>query len=183
MASITPFSINVPEEKIVRLKQKLALTDFPSETVGVVPWSRGPPMADIKRLVRNWQHDFDWRKIEAQLNELPQYTISIEIENHDTTQLHFIHQQSLIKNAVPLLFVHGWPGSFIEVTKILPRLVEGGGGSQPAFHVVAPSLVDFGFSSASKNVSDNPELAWTRETDCLARQGSMSTNTRKHAIS
>ena len=152
MAPITPFKIEVPEEKIVLLKQKLALSEFPSEPYSVEPWSRGPPVADIKRLTYYWEHDFDWREVEASLNELPQYTTTIAIENHGTHQIHFIHQKSTVSNAIPLLFLHSWPGSFIEVTKILPELVEGGDVS-PAFHVVAPSLIDFGFSSASKTVS------------------------------
>lgn len=153
MAFITPFKIDVPEDKIVRLKQKLALTDFPSEITDVEPWTRGPPLADIKRLAHFWQHDFHWQDVEAKLNELPQYTVRIEIEGHGTKQVHFVHQPSTLKNAIPLLFVHGWPGSFVEVTKILPQLVKGG-DSYPAFHVVAPSLIDFGFSSASKKVGE-----------------------------
>jgi hypothetical protein len=153
MASITPFRIDVPEDKIARVKQKLAFSDFPSEVTDVEPWSRGPPLADIKRLAHYWEHDFDWRKAEAKLNELPQYTVGVEIEGHGTHQVHFVHQPSTVNNAIPLLFIHGWPGSFVEVTKLLPQLVEGG-DSYPAFHVVAPSLIDFGFSSASEKASE-----------------------------
>ena len=151
MASITPFNIAVTEEKIAQLRQNLALSTLPSEVYGAEPWSRGPPIADIKRLAHYWEHGFDWRAVEADLNRLPQYTFGTSIEGHGTSQIHFIHQPSTVTNAIPLLFVHGWPGSFIEVTKILPQLV-GGGDAFPAFHIVAPSLIDFGFSSASKKV-------------------------------
>ena len=152
MSSITPFKINIADDKLKRLKQKLELTDFPDEVTDVDPWSRGSPLSDIKSLTLYWANEFDWRKAEAKLNELPQYTAKIEIDGYDTYEVHFIHQPSTVKNAIPLLFVHGWPGSFIEVTKILPELIKGG-KDFPAFHVVAPSLIDFGFSSASKTVS------------------------------
>ena len=154
MSSITPFKIAVPDAKIERLKQKLALADFPEFHDDEEPWSLGPPGADIKRLAKYWESSFDWRSVEAQLNAFPQYTAPISVEQYGTYDVHFIHQQSKVENAIPLLFLHGWPGSFIEVTKILPQLVQGGEGF-PAFHVVAPSLVDFGFSSASKKKGFN----------------------------
>lgn len=103
----------------------------------------------MKRLTHHWVNGFDWRAAEAKLNKFPQYTTKIEIDGFGQQEVHFIHQPSVVKDAIPLLFVHGWPGSFIEVTRILPELVQGG-DSSPAFHVVAPSLIDFGFSSASK---------------------------------
>ena len=152
MSRITTFKIAITDDKIKRLKQKLSLADFPNEVVDAdEPWSRGPPSADVKRLALYWEKEFDWRRAEAKLNEFPQYITKIEVEGFDTYDVHFVHQPSAITNAIPLLFIHGWPGSFIEVTKILPDLVRGG-REFPAFHVVAPSLIDFGFSSASKKV-------------------------------
>ncbi|KAI9148383.1 alpha/beta-hydrolase [Paramyrothecium foliicola] len=148
MESIKPFKINVPEADLERLKQKLSLTDFPSEPVGIDPWSQGPPVSDIKRLVHVWENEFDWREVERKLNELPQFTAEIDVEGHGMQTMHFIHHRSTTPNAIPLLFLHGWPGSFLEVTKLLPLLVKGG-IDYPAFHVVAPSLIDFGFSSGS----------------------------------
>lgn len=147
MAQPTPFKINVPEAKIQRLKQKLALTDWPTE-VDDTPWKRGPPLSDIKRMADRWQNGYDWRKAEAHLNTFPQYTTPITIDNFGTYNIHFIHQRSTTtKNAIPLLFVHGWPGSFIEVTKILSHLTSPTSPTHPSFHVVAPSLINFGFSS------------------------------------
>jgi hypothetical protein len=152
MSHITPFKIAIPNDKIHHLKQKLALTDFPDEIVDTdEPWSRGSPLADIKRLALYWDKGFDWRKAEERLNQFAQYITKIDVDGFDTYDVHFIHQPSAVPNAIPLLFVHGWPGSFIEVTKVLPQLVEGRRGF-PAFHVVAPSLLGFGFSSASKKV-------------------------------
>jgi pimeloyl-ACP methyl ester carboxylesterase len=149
MPSITPFKIAIPSNRIQRLKQKLALSDFPNDIDDTEPWARGSPFADVKRLALYWEKEFDWRKVEAHLNTSPQFTAKIEVDGYDTYDVHFIHQPSKVTNAIPLLFVHSWPGSFVEVTKILPELVKGG-MDFPAFHVVAPSLIDFGFSSASK---------------------------------
>ena len=75
----------------------------------------------------------------------------IDVDGFGTYDVHFVHQKSEVKNAIPLLFSHGWPGSFIEVSKILPELVKGG-KDFPAFHVVAPSLIDYGFSAVSGKV-------------------------------
>ncbi|MCJ1389521.1 hypothetical protein MMC18_002378 [Xylographa bjoerkii] len=155
MSPITTFKIAIPDDKVKRLKQKLSLTDFPDEVVDADdPWSRGSPLAVVKRLALYWEKEFDWRKAEAELNEIPQYITKIEVKGFETYDVHFFHQPSAITNAIPLLFVHGWPGSFIEVTKVLPHLIQGG-KDFPAFHVVAPSLIDFGFSSASKKKSFN----------------------------
>ena len=158
MSFITPFRIAIPEDKIQQLKQKLAHTEFPDEILDLDdPWSRGCPLSSVKRLVRYWQEGFDWRKTEETLNAFPQFKTPIEVEGFDTYDIHFVHQQSSNSNAIPLLFLHGWPGSFIEVTKILPDLVKGDVHS-PTFHIIAPSLVDFGYSSANKKVSLKPQI-------------------------
>lgn len=151
MAPIIPFTIDIPDQKINHLKQKLAISDLPNEINDTDPWARGAPIADIKRLSAYWEHTFDWRKVEGKLNKLPQFTTKIEVEGFDTYDVHFLHQPSKVETAIPLLFVHSWPGSFIEVTKMLPELIKGG-KDVPAFHVVAPSLIDFGFSGPSKKV-------------------------------
>jgi hypothetical protein len=151
MSSMTPFKITIPDERINRLKLKLSLTDFPDEVPSDEPWFRGAALSDTKRLVQYWGNGFDWRKAEAKLNQLPQYTTEIEVDGFDTYDVHFVYQRSTAKNAIPLLFLHSWPGSFIEITKLLPELTRGG-KDFPAFHVVAPSLIDYGFSAASKKV-------------------------------
>jgi hypothetical protein len=155
MSSPKPFQIFVSSAKVTRLQQKLALSDFPSEVPSNTnPWSRGVPLSEIKRLTQYWATNFSWNLAQAHLNTFPQFMTRITIDSYTTYDVHFIHQKSSVKNAIPLLFVHGWPGSFIEVTKMLPDLVKGGQeGSEVAFHVVAPSLIDFGFSGASEMVS------------------------------
>lgn len=145
MSSIKPYKINVPQDKIDRLHKKLDLCDLPDE-IDAAEWEYGAPLADIKRLTEYWKDKYDWRKAEAELNEMPQFTTDIDVAHFGTFNIHFVHRESKVKNAIPLIFLHGWPGSFIEVTKILPQLVNGP-SDFPSFHVVAPSLVDYGFSS------------------------------------
>lgn len=150
MPDIRPYKINVSEEKISRLKQKLAMVDLPPEVEGVEPWDRGVPLADAKRILEYWTTKYDWRKTEETLNDnMPQFETDIEVEGFGTYAIHFVHQESQVKTAIPLLFLHGWPGNFTEVQKILPLLTSGNGKDTPAFHVVAPSLIDYGFSDRS----------------------------------
>ena len=149
MSHVVPFTISITHETLSRLQKKLALTDFPEECADAVDWCHGSPLSDVQRLASRWSNGFDWRTIETDLNKFSQYTTQVEIEGFERQDVHFIHQRSEVQNALPLLFIHGWPGSFVEVTRILPQLVQGG-VEFPAFHVVAPSLVGFGFSSASK---------------------------------
>ncbi|KAM5341528.1 hypothetical protein ACJ41O_014559 [Fusarium nematophilum] len=149
MPDIKPYTIHVPDHKLDRLHQKLVLADFPDANPGSNSWNKGPPVDDIKRLVRAWQTSYDWRKVEAKLNEMPHFITRVEVDGFGAFDVHFIHKRSSRPGAIPLLFLHGWPGSFIEVSKILDPLAQGASRG-PSFHVVAPSLIDFGFSSASK---------------------------------
>ena len=110
----------------------------------------------IRDVVDFWRKSYNWREEEARLNELPQYTCHVELGCFGDLEMHFMHSTSSAADAVPLLFTHGWPGSFAEVTKILPILDKAG------FHVVAPSLPGYGFSSC-------PEKAgFTNEQDAEA---------------
>ena len=147
MSVIRSFQISVPEEKLGRLKEKLEMADLPIDNDA--SWSRGPPVSVIERLRRTWLQDYDWRSIEARLNVLPQFIVQVAIDGYESLEVHCIHKQSGGPKPIPLLFLHGWPGSFLEVTKMLDDLVHGNGEDEPMFHVVAPSLIDFGFSSAS----------------------------------
>jgi pimeloyl-ACP methyl ester carboxylesterase len=144
-----PFNLNIPDSALEKLHQKLDSASFPDELESRDPWTYGTPLADIKRLTSYWKSGFDWRKVEAGINELPNYTTDISVDGFDKLNIHYIHQTSPTKSAIPLLFCHGWPGSFIEVRKLLP-LLKGEGGSSPAFHVVAPSLPNYGFSEGVK---------------------------------
>ncbi|TFK63129.1 alpha/beta-hydrolase [Pluteus cervinus] len=141
-----PFQICIPDTKIERLRQKLELVDFPDE-LDDAGWDYGAPLSDIQRLVERWRTGYDWKKHETLLNsELPQFTRDIEVEGFGILNIHYVHKKSAVGSAIPLLFVHGWPGCFLEVRKILPLLVKG----SPSFHVVAISLPGFGFSTAPK---------------------------------
>ncbi|KAJ5787082.1 hypothetical protein N7457_002072 [Penicillium paradoxum] len=141
------YKISISNDTLKDLQQRLALTKFATqlESAEQDEWNLGTPVKELQRLVSYWKDGFDWRKAEAKLNELPQYRTQIEVDGFGSLDIHYVHQVSTNKNAIPLLFSHGWPGSFIEVTKLLPMLK--GDENNPAFHVVAPSLPNFGFSS------------------------------------
>ncbi|KAF9064795.1 alpha/beta-hydrolase [Rhodocollybia butyracea] len=144
-----PFKIAISDEQLSLLSKKLALHVLPDELEGAGK-KYGASLTDVRRLVSRWQNSFDWRKEEARINEeLPQFTRDIDVEGHGTLNIHYVHQKSEVDNAIPMLFVHGWPGSFIEVRKILPLLLNPG-PDHPAFHVVALSLPGYGFSQGPK---------------------------------
>ncbi|KAJ7683466.1 Alpha/Beta hydrolase protein [Mycena rosella] len=144
-----PFTIAVSSEQLDTLKQKLDATRFPDELEDA-DWAYGAPLADLKRLVSRWRDGYDWRKHEALLNaELPQFTRDIVVEGFGTLNIHYVHKRSAVEDAIPLLFVHGWPGSFIEARKITPLLTEVH-PNHPSFHVVALSLPGYGFSEAPR---------------------------------
>ncbi|KAI9049947.1 hypothetical protein LZ554_006094 [Drepanopeziza brunnea f. sp. 'monogermtubi'] len=145
MPAPEPYNISVPQSQIDSLRTKLALVSFPDE-LAASDWDLGVPLSDMKRLVKAWEV-WDWRQAEESLNRVPQFHTPINVDGFGDLDIHFVWQKSEVKNAIPLLFVHGWPGSFLEVYKILPLLAKPGG---PAFHVVAPSLPNFGFSEGSK---------------------------------
>lgn len=144
--SASPYTISVPDEALDALRNKLAVATFPDELEAPDQWPYGAPLADVKRLAKYWQDGFDWRKAESRLNQLPNFRTQIEVKGFRPLDIHFVHRKSPSEKAIPLLFCHGWPGSFIEVTKLLPLLEAG----SPAFHVVAPSLPNYGFSSGVK---------------------------------
>jgi pimeloyl-ACP methyl ester carboxylesterase len=141
-----PYTISVADAAIEKLKRKLTDSDYPDELDSPDQWRYGAPLSDVKRLANHWEKSFDWRKAEAKLNALPNFKKPVAVEGFGELDIHFIHKKSSNPNAVPLLFCHGWPGSFIEVTKLLPLLETGETEGKVAFHVVAPSLPNFGFS-------------------------------------
>ncbi|KAI1876266.1 uncharacterized protein JN550_001762 [Neoarthrinium moseri] len=146
-SNVEPYHVAIPDSAIERLKAKLSLATFPSETSNANNWEYGVPLEDIKRLASFWT-SYDWRQAEAKINKLPQFTTTISVDGHeDALKIHFVHQKAENPNSIPLLFCHGWPGSFLEVIKILPLLTSSkAGDSNLAFHVVAPSLPNYGFS-------------------------------------
>ncbi|KAJ7282441.1 Alpha/Beta hydrolase protein [Mycena rebaudengoi] len=155
----SPFSISISSEQLENLGRKLHLTKLPDELQDA-DWDYGAPLTDIRRLVDRWKSGYDWRKHEAALNmELPQFTRDIAVEGFGTLNVHYVHKKSVLDEAIPLLFVHGWPGSFIEVRKMMPLLTTVTPG-HPSFHVVALSLPGYGFSEApSKKGFRTPQYA------------------------
>jgi epoxide hydrolase len=140
---ITPFRLDVPEDDLRDLRERLARTRWPdAETV--TDWSQGVPLAYVQDLCRYWAEEYDWRATEARLNAMPQYRTVI-----DGLGIHFLHVRSPHPDALPLIVTHGWPGSVVEYLKAIGPLTDPtayGGDAADAFHVVCPSLPGYGFS-------------------------------------
>ena len=116
--AISPFSFSASNEALADLRRRLAETRLPEKET-VDDDSQGVPLATLRELVRYWQTDYDWRKVEARLNALPQFITEI-----DGLDIHFIHVRSKHENALPLIVTHGWPGSVIEQLKIIDPLTK-----------------------------------------------------------
>jgi pimeloyl-ACP methyl ester carboxylesterase len=152
--TVRPFHIDVPEEDLVELRRRIAATQWPEKET-VADESQGVQLATIQELARYWATDYDWRKVEAKLNALPQFMTEI-----DELDIHFIHVRSEHEDALPLIVNHGWPGSIIEQLKIIDPLVNPtahGGSAQDAFHVVIPSMPGYGFSGKPTSTGWGPE--------------------------
>src|SRR5918995_1740732 len=142
--SVQPFQVSIPKDDLEDLHERLARTRFPDE-IPSVGWSRGVPLNYLKDLAQYWADGFDWREQEAKLNGLPQFTTSIDGQN-----IHFLHVRSPEPGALPLIISHGYPSSVVEFLSIVGPLtdpVSHGGVAADAFHVVAPSIPGFGFST------------------------------------
>lgn len=150
MADIKPYEISVSDADLEDLQTRLKLAKFPHDELEGSGWDYGSPLADVKRLAEYWKTKYDWRKAEAELNKLPQFITDIQCDGFEPLQIHFLHHKSNTANAIPLLFVHGWPGSFLEATKIYEKLADPDDASAPAFHFVALSLPNYAFSTGSK---------------------------------
>ena len=141
--AIRPFRVNVPEAELTELRRRINATRWP-EKEPVTDHSQGVPLATMQKLARYWATEYDWRKVEARLNALPNFITEI-----DGLDIHFIHVRSKHENALPVIVTHGWPGSVIEQLKIVDPLVNPtahGGKASDAFHVVIPSMPGYGFS-------------------------------------
>lgn len=136
------FQISIADNELDLLRRKLELIRLPSDLAGE-EWAEqnGVTLRLVEDTMSYWRDHYNWRSEETRLNKMPQYMTSIEVDHFGEVDLHFVHSLSSSHRATPLLFLHGWPGSFQEVSKALPKLNAAG------FHVVAPSLPGFGFSS------------------------------------
>ena len=115
MTSIEPYQIAVSDSKIDHLRKKLEASVFPDELEDA-GWDYGAPLADVQRLATYWQETFDWRKEEAKLNQLPNFTTTIQAQGFESLHIHFLHQKSNVSGAIPLLFCHGWVCPFATDT-------------------------------------------------------------------
>jgi pimeloyl-ACP methyl ester carboxylesterase len=148
---IHPFQVEVPEDELAVLRRRIAAARWPSREL-VPDRSQGVQLATLQALARYWTTEYDWRKAEAQLNALPQFTTTI-----DGVDIHFLHVKSPHENALPLIMTHGWPGSVIELLGTVGPLTDPtthGGRAEDAFDLVLPSLPGYGFSG------EPTELGW-----------------------
>ena len=149
---VRPFTVSIPDREIDDLKRRLAETRWPDPET-VTDWSQGVRVENARALVEYWQHRYDWRRFESELNRFPQFLTEI-----DGLDIHFIHVESPNPHAMPLLLTHGWPGSIAEFLKLIGPLtdpVSSGGNAADSFDVVIPSLPGFGFSQKPT------ETGWT----------------------
>jgi pimeloyl-ACP methyl ester carboxylesterase len=152
--AIRPFHIHVPEEALVDLRRRIAATRWPDRET-VADRSQGVPLAKIQELVRYWGTEYDWRKVEAKLNALPQFVMNI-----DGLDIQFVHARSRHPNALPLIITHGWPGSILELLKVIEPLTDPpayGGRAEDAFDLVLPSMPGYGFSGKPQSTGWGPD--------------------------
>jgi pimeloyl-ACP methyl ester carboxylesterase len=149
---IRTFRIDIADEQIDDLRRRIAATRWPSKEL-VEDRSQGVQLATTKELARYWTEDYDFGRIEARLNALPQFTTEI-----DSVNIHFIHVRSPHDDAMPLIMTHGWPGSVIELVDTVGPLTDPtahGGEAEDAFHLVVPSMPGYGFSNEPTDLGWN----------------------------
>src|SRR6476620_5948483 len=149
--AINPFHVEFPEDALAELRDRVAAARWPTKEL-VADRSQGVQLRTLQELADYWENKYDWRKAEAKLNALPQFTTKI-----DGVDVHFIHVKSAHENALPLIMTHGWPGSVIELLETVGPLTDPtahGGQAEDAFHLVLPSLPGYGFSG------EPAELGW-----------------------
>lgn len=166
--SIRPFRISIPQAALDDLRQRVLATRWPDKET-VSDQSQGAQLAKVQALVRYWGTDYDWRKVEAKLNTLPQFVTTI-----DGLDIHFIHVRSKHPNALPLLITHGWPGSVLELVKAIDPLTNPtayGALAEDAFDVVIPSMPGYGFSERPKGTGWDPERMGRAWHELMGRLG------------
>ena len=165
---IRPFRVDMPEEAIADLRRRIAAARWPSKEL-VADRSQGVQLATLQELARYWATEYDWRRCEAQLNALPQFTTEI-----DGIGIHFIHVKSRHANALPLIMTHGWPGSVIELLEVIGPLTDPaahGGRAEDAFDLVLPSLPGYGFSGEPAEVGWDPGRVARSWAELMSRLG------------
>jgi pimeloyl-ACP methyl ester carboxylesterase len=167
-AEIRPFRVDIPEEDLADLRRRVQATRWP-ERETVKDQSQGVQLETVQRLAEYWASDYDWRKVEARLNSLPQFVTEL-----DGLDIHFIHVRSKHDNALPIIVTHGWPGSVIEQLKIVGPLTDPeahGGTAEDAFDVVIPSMPGFGFSGKPTEPGWGPDRIARAWVELMGRLG------------
>jgi len=166
--AIRPFRVEIPDAALADLRRRLAATRWPDREI-VADQSQGVQLAALQRLVRYWETQYDWRKVEARLNGLPQFVTRI-----DGLDIHFIHVRSRHADALPLIMTHGWPGSVIELLNAVDPLTDPtahGGRAEDAFHLVLPSMPGYGFSEKPRAPGWNPDRMARAWIELMKRLG------------
>jgi pimeloyl-ACP methyl ester carboxylesterase len=159
--AIRPFQVNIPEADLGDMRRRITATRWPEKET-VEDFSQGVPLATVDKLAKYWATAYDWRKVESQLNAVPNFITEI-----DGLDIHFIHVRSKHENALPVIITHGWPGSIVEQLKLVEPLTNPtahGGTAADAFDVVIPSMPGYGFSGKPTATGWGPERiarAWT----------------------
>src|SRR5438445_3063283 len=156
--AIEAFEISVDDAVLEDLRARLARTRFPDQIEGT-SWEYGIPIDYLRELVEYWRDAYDWRVQEARLNEFAHFRARV-----DGQSIHFIHARSANPDALPLLLMHGWPGSIVEFLEVIPRLTD-------EFHVVAPSLPGYGFSEPTRAPGWDPTRIARAFVELMGRVG------------
>ena len=165
---IRTFHVDIADEQLAELRRRIAATRWPSKEL-VEDREQGVQLATLQALARYWETDYDWRKVEAELNALPQFMTEI-----DGVEIHFIHVKSEHEDALPLIMTHGWPGSVIELLETVGPLTDPtshGGTSEDAFHLVLPSIPGYGFSGEPAELGWGPSRVATAWAELMRRLG------------
>ncbi len=165
---IRPFEVKVSDDQIADLRRRIAATRFPHKEL-VPDRSQGVQLATIQELARYWANDYDFGRVAARLNALPQFTTEI-----DGLDIHFIHVKSRHENALPLIMTHGWPGSVMELLGTVGPLTDPtahGGRAEDAFHLVLPSIPGYGFSGEPTEVGWSPARVAPAWAELMRRLG------------
>jgi pimeloyl-ACP methyl ester carboxylesterase len=166
--AIRPFQVNVPEADLADLRRRIVATRLPEKET-VADFTQGVPLATVQKLASYWASTYDWRKVEARLNAVPNFITEI-----DGLDIHFIHVRSKHENALPVVITHGWPGSIIEQLKLVEPLTNPtahGGTVADAFDVVIPSMPGYGFSGRPAETGWGPERIGRAWTELMKRLG------------
>ncbi|WP_247882081.1 epoxide hydrolase family protein [Brucella intermedia] len=166
--SIRPFHFRAPDEALADLRRRISATKWPSQEL-VGDDTQGVQLETMRKLAQYWSTDYDWRRVEARLESLPQF-----VTNIDGVDIHFIHVRSRNRNALPIIVTHGWPGSIIEQLKIIDPLTNPtahGGTDADAFDIVIPSLPGYGFSGKPTELGWEPARIARAWTELMKRLG------------